>query len=216
MINIVLQTILALGIALLMQRVAKSTLVRGVILLPYLIANVVVALVWFWMLDSQLGIVNQFLNWIGIGPVVLRQREPGRSRPSRGQRLAVHGLHRAADLRRAADHSRRSVYEAASLDGADEMKTFWRITLPLLRPVLALVLMITVTGSFQVFDTVAVTTKGGPANAIQVIQFYIFDQAFNRSHFGYACAISVVLFLILDRRRAVQFEVLRAGESDLA
>jgi multiple sugar transport system permease protein len=66
-INIVLQTIFALGIALLMQRVAKSTLMRGLVLLPYMISNVVVALVWFWMLDPQLGIINEFLNWIGIG-----------------------------------------------------------------------------------------------------------------------------------------------------
>ena len=69
------------------------------------------------------------------------------------------------------------VYEAASVDGGTEWQSFWRITLPLLRPILALVLVITVTGSFQIFDTVAVTTKGGPVNATRVIQFYIYQKA---------------------------------------
>ena len=65
-INIVVQTIVALGLALLMDRVTKSTFSKGIILLPYLIATVVVALLWFWMLDAQLGIVNQFLEFIGL------------------------------------------------------------------------------------------------------------------------------------------------------
>ena len=96
------------------------------------------------------------------------------------------------------------------------MQTFRRITLPLLRPVLALVLMVTVIGSFQVFDTVAVTTKGGPVNATRVIQYYIYEQAFARADFGYACAFSVILFLILIVVAFVQFRFLRADESDLA
>ena len=65
---------------------------------------------------------------------------------------------------------------------------FRAITLPLLRPVLVLVLIITVIGSFQVFDTVAVTTQGGPVNASRVIQYYIYDLAFGRFQFGYASA----------------------------
>jgi multiple sugar transport system permease protein len=109
-----------------------------------------------------------------------------------------------------------SVYEAASLDGAGEVKQFFKITIPLLRPVLVLVLITSVTGSFQVFDTVAVTSKGGPANASNVIQYYIVDQAFNRSHFGYGSAVSVLLFVILIVVALIQFRVLRGRESDLA
>ena len=108
------------------------------------------------------------------------------------------------------------MYEAASLDGAGEVKQFFKITVPLLRPVLVLVLITSVTGSFQVFDTVAVTSKGGPANASNVIQYYIVDQAFNRSHFGYSAAVSVLLFVILIVVALVQFRVLRGRESDLA
>ena len=76
--------------------------------------------------------------------------------------------------------------------------------------------MITVTGSFQVFDTVAVTTRGGPGNASRVIQFYIIQKGFNEGQFGYASALAFVLFVILAIVALVQLRLLNAGESDLA
>ena len=71
-------------------------------------------------------------------------------------------------------------------------------------------------GSAGIFDTVAVTTRGGPVNATRVIQYYIFDRAFTRYDFGYASAISVVLFLILACVAFAQFRMLRGDKSDLA
>ena len=88
------------------------------------------------------------------------------------------------------------------------------MTLPLLRPVLAMVLVVTVTGSFQIFDTVAVTTQGGPINATRVINYYIWDLAFGQLDFGYASALAVVLFLILLGVSLVQLKLTRANESD--
>jgi multiple sugar transport system permease protein len=82
--------------------------------------------------------------------------------------------------------------------------------------VLAMVLVLTVTGSFQVFDTVAVTTRGGPVNVTRVYQYYIYQKAFTEGQFGYASALAVVLFLILAALAALQMRLLRAGESDLA
>ena len=87
------------------------------------------------------------------------------------------------------------LYEAGALDGASEARMFRTITLPLLRPVLALVLVITVVGSFQIFDTVAVTTEGGPINSTRVIYYYIYQQAFERFDLGYASALAVVLMV---------------------
>ena len=215
-INIVLQTIVALVIAVLMQRVAKTTLVRGILLLPYLIANVIVALLWFWLLDPQLGIVNNWLDAIGIGGqswfgdsnLVI----PTVALVNVWRHMGYTALLVFAGLQTIP----ASVYEAASLDGSNEVKTFFKITLPLLRPVLVMVLIITVTGSFQIFDTISVTSKGGPAQASNVIQYYIVNQAITRSHFGYGAAISVLLFAILVVVAIFQFKVLRADESDLA
>ena len=215
-INIVVQTLLALAIALLMQKVVTSTLSRGTLLTPYFIAPVIAALVWFWMLDPNLGIVNVFLEKIGIGSISFFGSStwviPTIALVNVWKYMGYTALLIFAGLQTIPG----SVYEAASLDGAGEVKQFFKITVPLLRPVLVLVLITSVVGSFQVFDTVAVTSRGGPANASNVIQYYIVDQAFNRSHFGYGSAISVLLFVILIVVALVQFRVLRGRESDLA
>jgi len=216
LINIGVQTVLAVGIAMLMYRLTKSITVRAVILLPYLVANVVVALVWYWMLDYQVGIVNQALSWIGIDPVAFfgdsHWAIPTVALINVWRHMGYTALLVFAGLQTIPSY----VYEAAEVDGAGELKTFWRITLPLLRPVLAMVLVVTMIGSFQIFDTIAVTTKGGPINATRVLYYYIYERAFTRFDFGYASAMALVLFAILAIVSLVQLRLLRAKESDLA
>jgi multiple sugar transport system permease protein len=107
-------------------------------------------------------------------------------------------------------------YEAASLDGASEWRMFRSITLPLLRPVMALVLVITIVGSFQIFDTVAVTTTGGPVNSTRVIYYYIYQQAFERFDLGYASAMAVVLAILLAAVAYFQLKIMRSNSSDLS
>ena len=161
-----------------MHRLTKSTVIRGVILLPFLISNVIAAMLWFWLLDYQIGLVNEFIDCIGLNRIAFFGDETlGDPDHRAGQRLAAHGLHRAAGLRRPADDPRLRVRGGRGRR-QHRVASFWRITLPLLRPILALVLVITVTGSFQVFDTVAVTTRGGPVNATRVMQYYIYQKAF--------------------------------------
>jgi len=216
LINIALQTAIALGLALLMHRVAKSTLVRGALLLPYLMANVIAALLWFWMLDYQIGIVNQIIEWLGLPRVAFFGSEawaiPTQALINTWRNMGYTALLIFAGLQAIPNQ----IYEAAHIDGSSPFQTFRKITMPLLRPVLALVLVLTVTGSFQVFDTVAVTTQGGPVNASRVIQYYIFQRAFNEQDFGYGSAIAVVLFLILAVVAFIQMKFLRGNESDLA
>ncbi|HEY0473743.1 MAG TPA: sugar ABC transporter permease [Kribbella sp.] len=215
-INIGLQTVLAVGIAMLMYRLTQSITVRAVVLLPYLVANVVVALVWYWMLDFQVGIVNQLLTWIGINPIAFfgdsHWAIPTVALINVWRHMGYTALLVFAGLQTIPKY----VYEAAEVDGSTEMKTFWRITLPLLRPVLVMVLVVTMIGSFQIFDTVAVTTQGGPINATRVIYYYIYERAFTRFDFGYASAMALVLFAILAVVSLLQLRLLRARESDLA
>jgi multiple sugar transport system permease protein len=215
-LNIGFQTVLAVGLAVLLHRLTRSVVIRGLVLMPYLVANVVVALLWFWMLDAQIGIVNQVLGWVGLGPISFFGSEfwaiPTIAFVNTWRHLGYTALLIFAGLVMIP----RMLYEAGRVDGASEWQMFRRITLPLLRPVLALVLVITVVGSFQVFDTVAVTTGGGPADASRVIQYYIFDLAFQRLDYGYASAVSVVLLVILSVIAFVQLRLMRANESDLS
>ena len=214
--NIGFQTAIALGLAVLMHRLTKSALIRGSLLLPYLVANVVVALVWFWMLDFQIGIVNTVMEAIGLDKVPFFGDENWAIPTIAFVNVWRHMGYTALLIFAGLQTIPQTVYEAAAVDGASEWTVFRRITMPLLRPVLTLVLIITVTGSFQVFDTVAVTTKGGPINASRVIQVYIVDRAFNRSDFGYAAALSVILFVILAVIAYAQNKFFRGSESDLA
>ena len=215
-LNIGFQTAIAIGLAVLMHRLTKSTLVRGSVLLPYLIANVVCALLWFWMLDYQIGIVNAAIEWVGLDRIPFFGGENWAIPTIAFVNVWRHMGYTALLVFAGLQAIPPTVYEAAAVDGAREWSVFWRITMPLLRPVLVLVLVITVTGSFQVFDTVAVTTGGGPGNSSRVLQVYIVERAFERSDFGYAAALSVVLFILLAVIAWAMNKFLRGGESDLA
>ena len=215
-INIGVQTVLALIIAVMMQRLTKKTWLRGIMLTPYLVSNVVAALIFLWVLDYQLGIFNKFLSLIGLDRIAFLSDSvwviPTIALINVWHYVGYTALLIFAGLQTIPD----TMYEAGRMDGASEIRMFRSITVPLLRPVLALVLIITVVGSFQVFDTVAVTTKGGPVDSSRVLQYYIYDVAFGRFQFGYASAMSVGLLLVLAIITFIQYRLTRAESSDLA
>jgi multiple sugar transport system permease protein len=190
--------------------------------LPWLVPNAVLALLWMWMLDPSLGIVNHWLNAIGISSQGFLGSE-GQVIPTiAGINIWRNMGYTALLLFGGLVMIPKSYYEAAATDGASEWRMFRTITLPLLRPVLALVLVVTVIGSFQVFDTVQIATggfggaPGGPGNASRVLYLYIFQQAFEFNALGYASALAVGLIMLLVIVAFIQMRMLRAGESDLA
>lgn len=214
LLNIGFQTIIAIVLAVLLQRLTNSTIIRGMALLPYFIANVVVALVWYFMMDFQIGIVNEIFTWVGLDRVAFFGESAWAIPTVAFINVWRHMGYTALLVFAGLQTINRTVYEAADIDGAGEGRKFFSITLPLLRPVLAMVLVVTLTGSFQIFDTVAITTKGGPINATRVIYYYIWDLAFGQLDFGYASAIAMVLFLLLFGISLIQLRLMRAGESD--
>ena len=214
-INIGLQTVLALGIAVLMHRLTQSMVVRGIVILPYLIANVIAALVWFYMFDFQFGIVNEVINAIGLDRVAFFGESDWAIPTVALINVWRHMGYTALLIFAGLQTIPKEVYEAGAIDGGSELRMFRSITLPLLRPVLAMVLVVTVTGSFQLFDTIAVTTQGGPVNSTRVINYYIFDMAFNRFDFGYGSAMALALFVLLAAFTFIQLRLTRANKSDL-
>ena len=215
LLNIPLQTVLAMIIAVMMSRLTKSMVVRALIILPWLMPPVVVGLLWLWLLDPNLGIINVGLKALGL-PMIAFLGLPQWAMPTIAMINIWEYVGYTALLIFAGLQSiPGSVYEAASIDGASENQMFWRVTVPLLRPVLVFVVVTSVIGSFQIFDTIAITTKGGPVNATKVMNWYIYEQAFNRFNMGYATALSMVLFLILIFVSLMQMRLMRSGESDM-
>ena len=166
------------------------------------------------MMDYQIGAVNVFLDWIGLDPHPFFGESAWAIPTVAFINVWRHMGYTALLVFAGLQTINKSVYEAADIDGAGEGRKFFSITLPLLRPVLAMVLVVTVIGSFQIFDTVSVTTQGGPVNATRVINYYIWDLAFGQLDFGYASAVAMVLFVILMLVSLIQMKLMRADESD--
>ncbi|MBN8619862.1 MAG: sugar ABC transporter permease [Anaerolineae bacterium] len=215
--NIPIQTVLAVFIAVMLDKVSNSAFLRGIMILPWLMPNVIVGLLFLWLLDPTLGIINEALVRLGIG----RQGFFGSPDQSiatiAGVNIWRHMGYNAILIYAGLKTIPKSLYEAATVDGANNWVQFWRITLPLLRPVLVFVIVTSVIGSFQIFDTIAVTTGGGPAGSTRTIIYYIYDQVFERRiNMGVATAASVVLFMILVTVTIIQTRFLNANRSDLA
>ena len=214
-LNVGSQTLIALLLAVLMQRLTRSVVLRTTLLLPWLVANVTVGLVWMWLLDTNLGFVNHLLKGMGLDGVgFFTNPDLGVPTIALINTWAYVG-YTALLFYAGMMQIPQDLYEAAAIDGAGEFRLFFRVTLPLLRPILALVLVVSLIGSFQIFDTVAVATKGGPVNATRVIYYYIYQQAFTFFNMGYAATMAVLLALILGVLTFVQLRLLRANESQL-
>ncbi|AXI76801.1 carbohydrate ABC transporter permease [Peterkaempfera bronchialis] len=216
LLNIGSQTVLALILAALMARLTRSVVLRAALLVPWLVPNVTVGLLWAWLLDANLGFANHLLTTLG-APAQGFLADPDQAMPViAGINTWAYTGYTALLLYAGMMQIPTQIYEVAALDGIGEVRTFFKVTLPLLRPVLALVLVVSLIGSFQIFDTIAVTTKGGPVNATQAIYFYIYRQAFGYLHMGYASALAMTLVLILGVLTFIQLRLLRASRSDLA
>lgn len=215
--NIPIQTVLAVIMALLMNRVSNSAIFRSIMILPWLMPNVIVASLFLWLLDPTLGIVNIALDAVGIGKQGFFGLPDQAIATVAGVNIWRHMGYNAVLLFAGLKTIPTSLYEAATVDGANASTRFFRITLPLLRPVLAFVIITSVIGSFQIFDTIAVTTQGGPAGATRTIIFYIYQEVFERRiSMGTATAASTVLFLILVTITLIQNRFFRSDRSDLA
>ncbi len=100
-----------------------------------------------------------------------------------------------------------SLYEAASIDGANKWTCFWKVTLPMLSPTMFFAVIMTIISSFQVFDQAFIMTSGGPFNATNTIVYYIYQNGFEFFRMGYASAIAWVLFVIIFIVTLIQMKI---------
>lgn len=187
-----------LALALGLNRAMRGRdLLRGLYFLPVVTSWVAVAILWRWLLNPEVGIVNQALSWIGIdGPGWWT--DPSWSMPSIILASAWKDIGFVMVLLLAGLQAiPQEVNEAATLDGVSPWRRLRSITLPLLSPSIFFVVIITLINGFQVFDQVYAMTGGGPAGSSEVVVQRIYDLTFRYGDAGLASALSILLFLVV-------------------
>lgn len=189
---------IALGV-LMAQRLRFRWLLRAAVLLPWALPTVVNAAMWRYMLNADYGPVNALLTQVGLIDGY---------RSWLGTPLSALHMIIIADVWKNTPIVAffvlagltvipRDLIEAAEVDGAGAIRRFSAITLPLLRPVIAVVLVLRTIEAFKVFDIVFVMTRGGPANGTQTVALYAYITAFSNQRFGYGSAVALLIVLVV-------------------
>ncbi len=205
-------TVLALILAILLNRsLPGQTFFRAGFFVPTLVSMVVLSLV-FKQLYAQDGILNQTLSLFGIqGKAWLldeRTALPGIMLMDIWSAIGYYMLLFLAGLQAIP----RELYEAASIDGSSKLSQVFQITLPHLRPVALVVIVVNTIRSFQVFIEVFVMTRGGPLNSTLTVVYDLYERAFYRFEMGYASAIAYLLFAVIFLVSLAQARFLRLGQ----
>jgi multiple sugar transport system permease protein len=191
---------LALGLALLVDtRIRGRGVYRAIIFLSYPLMTVAVGIIWRWLYDEKVGLINYVLLSLGLTQrriAFLDSYEWAMPSVVVAAVWQIVGFFMVI-LLAGLQNIPPNLQEAAALDGASGGQRFRHVTLPLLRPAIFLCLMIGIINSFTSFDLIYVMTGGGPNYATEVLITYIYRVAFVLSKFDYAAALTVVLFLFL-------------------
>ena len=212
-ISVALELLLGVGFALLLNEEFRGrTFFRSVMLVPYAMLTISNGLVWSYILDPGYGVLNVLLqrwglisnyqNWLGtpFGAMAwVIVADVWKTTPFM---III--------LLAALQTFPSNMYKAAEVDGAGIFQRFWRITLPMLRPAILVALVLRTLGAFRVFDIIYVLTGGGPANATNVLSYYVYAQAFIDFHIGYASAVAYLTTIAMVLIIVVYLRILRS------
>jgi multiple sugar transport system permease protein len=211
--TIIVELAVGFAVALVLNRNLPGTpFFRVLFALPLMIAPVVSGLQWRWLFADQYGAVNQLLSLVGTGgPLWLGSVWGARAA------VLIANVWLAFPfvvlvLLAAMSALPEDLYEAARLDGANAVQAFRRITLPLLKPAILMVLVVRLSDAFRVFDVVYILTNGGPGGATEVLSSYIYKNTFTGLHFGQGSAASFIVMILIMAVCFVLFKLMRAKE----
>ncbi|MFI7127945.1 carbohydrate ABC transporter permease [Nonomuraea sp. NPDC050153] len=201
---------LPIFLAVLMSELRRgSGLMRVLVYLPVVVPPVVAVLMWKWFYDPDSGLFNQLLGLVGLGPYPWLQ-STGMAMPSLILEATWAGAGGVVLIYLAALSSvPTELYEAAELDGASVWRRLWHVTLPQLRPILLIMLLLQVINTFQVFTEPFVLTDGGPEDSTVTVLLLIYRYAFVNGDYGTAAALSVSLAVVLAALSAVYLRLTR-------
>jgi len=220
LLSILFQVAAALVLAAMIESLRSirwRKVLRAIYFVPSAISLTVAGLLFYFIYEPNLGLLNHMLDAIGLSG--LAQPWLGQESTamvaiiamSQWQGFGYSTLLFAVAIQRIPSE----LYEAASLDGIGPVRRFFHVTVPLVREMTGLMIIVTVSGAFQVFNEVMVMTSGGPNNSTQVLATWLYRSGFVRNDFGYAAAIATVIFVVTllialgqlwyTRRRRVEF-----------
>ncbi|MBV9705422.1 MAG: sugar ABC transporter permease, partial [Methylobacteriaceae bacterium] len=172
-----------------------SALARTLLFTPNVVSATVIGLVWVWVLDTQFGVLNHYLGYLGIPPVPwLTSVHWALFGVSIASIWWDMGLAFVLFLAALQDVP-KDLYEAAEIDGASRLRQLWSVTIPYIRPTISMVVTLQIISTMRIFSQVYVMTNGGPAGSSLSVIKHIYDSAITRNILGYASAVSVLLFL---------------------
>jgi raffinose/stachyose/melibiose transport system permease protein len=219
-ISLAIQVFAAIALAAIIESIRSDRWrrsLRAIYFIPSAISLTVAGLLFYFIYEPNLGLLNHLLDGIGLGAWAqpwLGQESTAMVAiivMSQWQGFGYSTLLFAVAIQRIPSE----LYEAASIDGIGPIRRFFTITLPLVREMTGLMIIVTISGAFQVFNEVMVMTSGGPNNSTQVLGTWLYRNGFVRNDFGYAAAIATVIFVItlgialvqlwINRRRRVEW-----------
>ena len=206
-VGVPLQLATAFGLALMLnQGLRGQSFYRTIYYLPAITPAVASAVVWIQILNPEFGVLNAILSWFGFGPVKWLF-DPKAVIPAFilmslwfvGPQMIIFlaGLQGVP----------KELIEAAEIDGANTWQRFWRITIPLVSPIIFFNLVVGIIGSFQVFTSSFIMTRGGPQDSTLFMALYIYRNAFEYFRMGYAATLSWLLFVIVLIFTIIQFRL---------
>ena len=184
------------------NRIKGSELFKTIYFLPFITPAVVIAIVWAWIFDPNIGLVNTLFHTHYTWLFSTKLAMPVLIFVSVWKLVGYNVVLFLTGF----STIDKSVYEASKIDGATAYQTFFDITVPLLKPTIYFVTTVTAISSFQIFDLIYVMTQGGPNDSTNVIVYSIYKYAFEYFDIGKSCALAYILFAIILVLALVQKE----------
>ncbi|WP_308638285.1 carbohydrate ABC transporter permease [Paenibacillus silvisoli] len=208
-LTVTLTTVISLVLALWLNRKGLFYgFVQGAIFSPHIISLVSISLLWSWLMDPEYGLMNGVIGLFGFGKLAWLSH-PSTSLIS----LVIVAVWKGVGYNTLVfiaglQSIPADIYEAAALDRSKPWTTFSKLILPMLSPTIFFLVIINMLGSFQVFETIAIMTQGGPINSTNTLVYYIYENGFRFFKIGYASAAGVILLVIVGLLTLIYFRLL--------
>jgi sn-glycerol 3-phosphate transport system permease protein len=201
--------VLSLLLALWLNKTGTfHSFVQGAIFSPHIVSWVSIAMIWSWIMDPQYGLLNGFIGLFGFAKLAWLS-----STSTSLISLVIVAVWKALGYNTLVfiaglQSIPKDIYEAASLDQSKPWTTFYKLILPMLSPTIFFLVIINMIGSFQVFETIAIMTQGGPVNSTNTLVYYIYEYGFRFFKIGYASAAGVILLFIVGVLTIIYFKIM--------